>query len=106
MDTKRENFLLPLIKDKQQREILLPLIQNLIYIEQQLQDIRRLPLLRVSGDRQKITAAGRLLQQLTQQQNALTHTLLSATKRETGNTGEESPLRAYLRHMQEQNQTK
>lgn len=94
MDRKEE-----LIKIIGNDTTLLPLVDEVIYIEEQLAEVKKLPFLKVHPkDRtiQKATPASKLYKELLQQYNNSLRLLLRATGN-IDNAEEESPLRQWLK---------
>lgn len=94
MDRKEE-----LIKIIGNDTTLLPLVDEVIYIEEQLAEVKKLPLLKVHPkDKtiQKATPASKLYKELLQQYNNSLRLLLRATGN-IDNAEEESPLRQWLK---------
>ena len=79
-------------------EFLTPTIDNFVYLEEQLDDLRKLPKIRVNpknSEQQKATPAAKMYKELFQQ-------YLNALKVLQSNDLEESPLRAWVnKHMNE-----
>lgn len=94
MDRKEE-----LIKIIGNDKTLLPLVDEVIYIEEQLAEVKKLPFLKVHPkDKtiQKATPASKLYKELLQQYNNSLRLLLRATGN-IDNAEEESPLRQWLK---------
>lgn len=94
MDRKEE-----LIKIIGNDTTLLPLVDEVIYIEEQLAEVKKLPFLKVHPkDKtiQKATPASKLYKELLQQYNNSLRLLLRATGN-IDNAEEESPLRQWLK---------
>lgn len=74
------------------------LIEEIIYLEDQIKAVKKLPFIKVhpkNPDMQKATPASRLYIQLNAQYNSALRTLLSISNKEDGE--EESPLRKWIR---------
>ena len=79
------------------RGIILPLIDEIVYLEEELDMLRRLPKIRVSSKNasiQKTTPAQKQYVACLQQYNKWIKTLLGVFRKDVPE--EESPLRAYL----------
>lgn len=77
--------------------IIIPMIDDVVFIEQQLQDLRRLPFIKVHPDYpeiQKPTAAAKQYKELLQQYNNCIKILIGIVRKDAPE--EVSPLRAYL----------
>ncbi len=84
-------------------EFLTPTIDNFVYLEEQLDDLRKLPKIRVNpknSEQQKATPAAKMYKELFQQYLNALKVLQSYDK--NLNDLEESPLRAWVnKHMNE-----
>ena len=82
-------------------EFLMPTLENFVYLEEQLKDLRKLPKLRVNPnnpEQQKATPAAKMYKELFQQYLNALKVLQSYDK--NLNDVEESPLRAWVNmHM-------
>jgi len=79
---------------------LVPLVDEMVYLEGQLAYLRGLPKLKVHPEKpelQKATPAAKLYREMLQQYTIAVRILMKATGR--GETEEESPLRRYLNEM-------
>jgi hypothetical protein len=79
---------------------LVPLVDEMVYLEEQLAYLRGLPKLKVHPENpelQKATPAAKLYREMLQQYTIAVRILMKATGR--GETEEESPLRRYLNEM-------
>lgn len=77
--------------------IILPLIDDVVFIEQQLSELRKLPFIKVHPqypDIQKPTPAAKQYKELLQQYNNCIKILTGILRKDTPE--EESPLRAFL----------
>lgn len=95
---ERRTKLLRLLENNQSKDILEPLIDDLIFLEDKLNNLRRLPFIKVHPDnpeRQKNTPACRQYKELLQQYNNCLKILLHATN----STDEQvdSPLRLWVK---------
>lgn len=90
----RKIKLLSLFREEE-KEVVAPFIDEILGIERNLEEIKRLPLLKVKEDRQKITAAGRLYTALLAQYSSAMKTLYSLSKKKDKG-GAKSPLQEYF----------
>lgn len=77
--------------------IILPLIDDVVFLEQQLEELRKLPFIRVckeDASLQKATPASKQYKELLQQYNNCIKILTGIIRKDAPE--EESPLRAYL----------
>lgn len=84
------------------KSIVTPLIDDVVFLEEQLQDLRKLPFIRVSKQDpslQKATPAAKQYKELLQQYNNCIKILTSVLRKDSGE--EESPLRAFLNARKE-----
>lgn len=82
------------------REIVLPLIDDVVFLEDRLKALRELPFIRVNPDnpaQQKPTAAAKQYKELLQQYNNCIKILTTAVNR--AEIEEESPLRAFVKAL-------
>ena len=97
----RKNEFLSLLKDGKQDELKArQLIDELVFLEQQMDDLKKLPFIAVNPknpSQQKPTAASRQYKEFLQQYNNSLRLLLKITGDIGGDTEEESPLRAWLK---------
>jgi len=78
-----------------------PLIEELVYIESQIESLRKEPMIRYHpSDRsiQKMTPAARLYKDLVAKETDIVRTLTTILRRSESD-GDVSPLRAYLERM-------
>lgn len=90
----RKEKLLKIIDD----EVLLPLVDEIIFLEGQLEELKKLPFLRVNpknNSQQKPTAAAKQYKEFLQQYNNCIRVLIRATG--TDESDEESPLRKWVK---------
>ena len=83
--------------DDSMQEIIFPLIDDIVFIEEHLRSLRELPFIRFDRQRpqiQKATPAARQYKEFLQQYNNCIKILVSVLRRDTPE--EESPLRAWL----------
>ena len=91
----RKEKLLKIIDDD---EVLLPLVDEIIFLEGQLEELKKLPFLRVNpknSSQQKPTAAAKQYKEFLQQYNNCIRVLIRATG--TDESDEESPLRKWVK---------
>lgn len=89
----RKDELLNLIEDD---KALIPLVDEMVYLEEELDKLRKLPKLRVhptDPSKQKPTPAAKLYKEFLQQYTNVVKVLLRATR--TDEADEESPLRKW-----------
>lgn len=99
----RRSDLFKLFDDVDSRDIIEPMIDDVVFLEEQLEELRKLPLLRINPEnpaQQKATPAAKLYKELLQQYNNCIKILTSILRKDTPE--EESPLRAFL-NSQRQN---
>lgn len=90
----RKTKLLSLFREEE-KEVVAPFIDEILGIERNLEEIKKLPLLKVKEGRQKITAAGRLYTALLAQYSSAMKTLYSLFKKKDKG-GAKSPLQEYF----------
>lgn len=79
------------------KEIIMPLIDDVVFLEEQLRELRKLPFIRVHPDYpdiQKPTAASKQYKELLQQYNNCIKIMASIIRKDSPE--EESPLRAFI----------
>lgn len=82
------------------RDIVTPLIDDVVFLEDQLQSLRKLPFIRVNPDnpaQQKPTAAAKQYKELLQQYNNCIKILTTTINR--AEVEEDSPLRAFVKAL-------
>lgn len=80
------------------KDIVMPLIDEVIFLEGRLDELKKLPFIRINPEdssMQKPTTASKLYKEFLQQYNNCIKTLISALKKSTGE--EESPLREFFK---------
>lgn len=96
MDRREE-----LLREINNDPVLVPLVDEMVYLEEQLSYLRTLPNIRVCPTdpaKQKETPSSKLYKSLLQQYNIVVRTIAKATGR--GEEAEESPLRRWANeHM-------
>lgn len=100
----RKEELLKIFKelDKNVLTIVEPMIDDLVFIEDQLRDLRSRPFIKYHPDdetRQKQTPAGKLYKDLLAQEKDIVRILCSQLNK-SGSDDNESPLRAYLKGLE------
>lgn len=91
----RKEELLSLIEDT---SALVPLVDEMVYLEEQLDYLRTLPKIKIhpkDPSRQKVTPAAKLYKELLQQYTNIVRIMIRATG--IDETEEESPLRQWVR---------
>ena len=89
-----------LIKDN---KALLPMVDDLMFLEAQLEDLRKLPMIKVHPDdpsKQKTTPAAKQYKELLQQYTNIINVFLRATG--TDEEDDESPLRKWMNEHTDQ----
>lgn len=102
MDRKTELLQLCEGLDGAVKTIILPLVDNLVFLENKIEETRQYEFLAVSPKtptRQRPTAAYKQYKELTQQYNNTIKIMLGAVGK--SEVEEESPLRAYLNQMKQ-----
>lgn len=90
----RKEELLKVIRDE---EILIPLVDEVLFLEEKLTELKKLPFLKVhpnNPELQKVTPAGKQYKELLQQYTNCIKVLSHAGKNETD---DESPLRKWVK---------
>lgn len=85
------------------KDIILPMIEDVVFLEEQLAALRKLPFIRVNpkdASQQKPTAAAKQYKELLQQYNNCIKILTGIIRKDTPE--EESPLRAFINARKEQ----
>lgn len=80
--------------------IVLPLVDEVVFLEEQLDNLRKYPFLKVNpkdASMQKVTPASKQYKDLSQAYLNIIKVLISATSKDAGE--EDSPLRAYMRKL-------
>ena len=96
----RRAELTSLIKDK---KALLPMVDDLMFLEARLEDLRKLPMIKVHPDdpsKQKTTPAAKQYKELLQQYTNIIKVFLRATG--TDEEDDESPLRKWMNEHTDQ----
>ena len=84
------------------KEVIIPLIDDVVFLEEQLQELRKLPFLRVNPkdpSMQKATPAAKQYKELLQQDNNCIKILTGVLRKDVAE--EDSPLRAFLQARKE-----
>ena len=82
--------------------IIMPLIDDVVFLEEQLRELRKMPFIKVHPDYpdiQKPTAASKQYRELLQQYNNCIKIMTSIIRKDSPE--EESPLRSYLNSLRE-----
>lgn len=101
MDRKQELIRVFNGIDEAKKTIVLPLIDDVVFIEDQLTNLKKLPFIKVhpsNPDLQKPTPAAKQYKELLQQYNNCIKILCSLLSND--DAVEESPLRSYLKRFQ------
>ena len=100
MDTKkRKEELLKCFERVDGREVIEPILNDVIYLETQLEELRKLPMIRVNPadpSQQKATPAVKIYKDMVAQYNGIIKTLTIMLSR-AGGAEDDSPLRSYLK---------
>ena len=83
--------------------VILPMIDDVVFLEQQLEQLRKLPFIRINPNNnaeQKPTAAAKQYKELLQQYNNCIKILTGILRKDI--VEDESPLRAFLNARKEQ----
>ena len=95
--TRKEELLKVFEQIDDSKNIIAPLIDDVVFLEEQLQDLRKLPFIRVHPqypDIQKATPAAKQYKELLQQYNNCVKILTGILRKDAAE--EESPLRAFI----------
>ena len=99
-DKRKRELLSAFNGTEKTREIVLPLIDEAIFLEARLRELKRLPFILVNPANpamQKPTPASKQYRELLQQYNNCVKALCGVLRKD--GTEDESPLRAFLREM-------
>lgn len=97
----RKDELLKCFKDSEALPVVTPLIDDVVFIENQLKELKQLPFIRVNPNNpadQKATPASKQYKELLQQYNNCIKILAGLIHKEDGSG--ESPLREYLKRLE------
>lgn len=100
--TRKEELLKIFEEVEDTKGIIRPMIDDVVFLEDQLQDLRKLPFIRVNpndSSQQKPTAAAKQYKELLQQYNNCVKILIGVLRRDAPE--EESPLREFLNARKE-----
>ena len=100
--TRRQELLKIFESVEDTKGLIMPMIDDVIFLECKLEDLRRLPFLRVNPNdpsMQKATPAAKQYKELLQQYNNCIKILAGVLRKDVPE--EESPLRAYLNTRKE-----
>lgn len=100
----RRDELLKIFKDLDENvlTIVTPMVDELIFVEGQLVELKKMPFVRVHPDdvsKQKSTAAYKVYKDLLSQEREILRMLLMSLRKDGDGDGE-SPLRAYLNSLE------
>lgn len=96
--TRKESLINLICKDEQSKDKYLSLIEEVIFLESQLDKLKKLPFIKVhpkNPEMQKATPAAKQYKELLQQYTNCLKVLFSASGNDSG--GEESPLRKWMK---------
>ena len=99
---RRQQLLDIFAKVEDSRDIILPLIDDVVFLEQRLYQLRQLPFIRINKkdpSLQQATPAAKQYKELLQQYNNCIKILSGILRKDSPE--EESPLRAYLKARKE-----
>ena len=100
--TRKDELLKIFDQVEDTKGIIQPLIDDVVFLEQRLQELRQLPFLRINPHdptQQKPTAAAKQYKELLQQYNNCVKILTSVLRKDAPE--EESPLRAFINSRKE-----
>lgn len=100
--TRKEELIKIFENVEDTKGIIMPLIDDVVFLEEQLRELRKLPFIKVHPDYpdiQKPTAASKQYRELLQQYNQCLKILTGVIRKD--NAEEESPLRSYLNSLRE-----
>ena len=98
-DERKQELLKVFEGADEQKDIVYPLIDEIVFLEEQLEDLRDLPMIIINKNnpsQQKPTTASRQYKDFLQQYNNCIKTLAGILRKSQGE--EESPLREFLRN--------
>lgn len=101
--TRKEELLHIFDEVEDTKGLVVPMIDDVVFLEQQLRDLRKLPFIRVNPKdpaQQKPTPAAKQYKELLQQYNNCIKILTSIVRKDTPE--EESPLRAFINARKEE----
>ena len=94
---RKEELLRVFDQIEDRKSIILPMIDDVVFLEQQLQDLRKLPFIKVNPadpSKQKPTPAAKQYKELLQQYNNCIKILAGILRKDAAE--DDSPLRAFL----------
>ena len=100
--TRKEELIKIFENVEDTKGIIMPLIDDVVFLEEQLRELRKLPFIKVHPDYpdiQKPTAASKQYRELLQQYNNCIKIMTSIIRKDSPE--EESPLRSYLNSLRE-----
>lgn len=95
--TRKEELLKVFAEVEDTKDIIMPMIDDVVFLEEQLQSLRQLPFIRVNpkdNSQQKPTPAAKQYKELLQQYNNCIKILTGILRKDTPE--EDSPLREFL----------
>jgi len=98
-EARKEELLKVFEGADEQKDIVYPLIDEIVFLEEQLEDLRELPMIIINKNnpsQQKPTTASRQYKDFLQQYNNCIKTLAGILRK--SQSEEESPLREFLRN--------
>lgn len=98
----RKEIILNLFAKVDSKELIIKSVEDMLFLEDQLDSLRKLPHLKIHPEHpeiQKRTEAGKLYKEYLQQYNNIVKTLNSVLLK-TDVDNEDSPLRAYFKKLQ------
>lgn len=90
--------------DENVKDIILPMIDDVVFLEDKLEELRKLPFIRFNPNnpsQQKNTPAAKLYKELLQQYNNCIKIMCGVLSK--NGEAEESPLQAYLKQLGDRN---
>ena len=100
--TRRQELLKIFESVEDTKGLIMPMIDDVVFLEDQLEDLRKLPFIRVNPtdpSQQKTTPAAKQYKELLQQYNNCIKILAGILRKDA--VEEESPLRAFLQARKE-----
>lgn len=100
--SRKEELLTIFDQVEDAKEIIIPLIDDVVFLEERLKELRKLPFIRVSKSDpslQKATPAAKQYKELLQQYNNCIKILTGILRKDASE--EESPLRAFIASRKE-----
>lgn len=100
--TRKEELIKIFENVEDTKGIIMPLIDDVVFLEEQLRELRKMPFIKVHPDYpdiQKPTAASKQYRELLQQYNQCLKILTGVIRKD--NAEEESPLREFIKSRKE-----